>query len=208
MIIRPATLLKFHDLSKKRKYRLLYSSGSKGKSGPKGPSREIIQVIVEFKLRNPRYGFPRIAQQINKAFGIEIDKDVVRRLLAAHYQPGSGDDGPSWLTFLGHMKDSLWSIGLFHCESILLKIHWVLVVMDQFTRHIIGFGVHAGGVDDLALFQLLNTAISTQNVRTTSAPTMIRYSCTTDGKQIFAFWIFRRSNPFPTCPYCIPSSNG
>ena len=28
VIIRPSTLLKFHDLLKKRKYRLLYSSGS------------------------------------------------------------------------------------------------------------------------------------------------------------------------------------
>ena len=28
------------------------------------------------------------------------------------------DSGPSWLTFIGHMKDSLWSIGLFRCESI------------------------------------------------------------------------------------------
>ena len=164
VIIRPATLLKFHDLLKKRKYRLLYSSGSKGKFGPKGPSREIIQAIVEFKQRNPRYGCPRIAQQINKAFGIEIDKDVVRRVLAAHYRPGSGDDGPSWLTFLGHTKDSLWSIDLFRCESILLKSHWVLVVMDQFTRRIIGFGVHAGDVDGLALCQMFNTVISTHSV--------------------------------------------
>ena len=47
MIIRPSTLLKFHDILKKRKYRLLYSSGSKGKPCPKRPSRELIQAIVE-----------------------------------------------------------------------------------------------------------------------------------------------------------------
>ncbi len=79
VIIKPSTLLKFYDMLKKRKYRLLYSSGSKGKPGPKGPSPELIQAIVELKRRNPRFGCPRIAQQINKAFGIEIDKDVVRR---------------------------------------------------------------------------------------------------------------------------------
>ena len=90
VIIRPSTLLKFHDILKKRKYRLLYSSGSKGKPGPKGPSRELIQAIVELKQRNPRFGCPRIAQQINKAFGVDIDKDVVRRVLAAHYRPGDG----------------------------------------------------------------------------------------------------------------------
>ncbi|MDH3466470.1 MAG: hypothetical protein OES26_11305 [Gammaproteobacteria bacterium] len=32
------------------------------------------------------------------------------------------------------MKDSLWSVDLFRFESITLKSHWVLVVMDQFTR--------------------------------------------------------------------------
>jgi len=35
------------------------------------------------------------------------------------------------------MKDSLWSIDLFRCEFIRLKSHWVLVVMDQFTRRLI-----------------------------------------------------------------------
>jgi len=64
------------------------------------------------KRRNPRWGCPRIAQQITLAFGIEIDRDIVRRILSLHYRPDS-DSGPSWLTFLGHMKDSLWSCDLF-----------------------------------------------------------------------------------------------
>jgi transposase InsO family protein len=46
----------------------------------------------------------------------------------------------------------------------LLNTHWVLVVMDQFTRRIIGFGVHAGDVDGVALCRMFNTAISTQRV--------------------------------------------
>jgi hypothetical protein len=147
VIIRPSTLLKFHNLLKQRKYRLLYSSaGSKRKPGPKGPSPELIQAIVEMKQRNPRFGCPRIAQQINKAFGTNIDKDVVRRVLATHYKSSPSDGGPSWLTFIGNTKDS----------------HWVLVVMDQFTRRIIGFGIHAGNVDGVALCRMFNTAISSQ----------------------------------------------
>jgi len=53
---------------------------------------------------------------------------------------------------------------MFRCESILLRTHWVLVVMDQFTRRIIGFGVHAGDVDGMALCRMFNTAISTKDV--------------------------------------------
>ncbi|MDH3279726.1 MAG: transposase [Gammaproteobacteria bacterium] len=53
---------------------------------------------------------------------------MVRRVLAKYYHPDGDGNGPSWLTFLGHMKDSLWSVDLFRCESITLKSHWVLVV--------------------------------------------------------------------------------
>ena len=52
--------------------------------------------------------------------------------------------GISWLTAIGHAKDSLWSIDLFRCESILLQSYWVMVVMDVFTRRLIGFGIERG----------------------------------------------------------------
>ena len=161
VILRPSTLLKIHDILKKRKYRLLYTARKKAKPGPKGPSQELIDAIVELKRRNTRFGCPRIAQEINKAFGVDIDKDVVRRVLEKHYRPGPGSGhGPSWLTFIGHMKDSLWSVDLFRCESILLKTHWVLVITDQFTQRIIGFGVNVGDVDGAALCRMFNSAIS------------------------------------------------
>jgi transposase InsO family protein len=115
---------------------------------------------VELKRRNPRFGCPRIAQQVAKTFGIKIDKDVVRRILAAHYRPDRGVGGPSWLTLLGHAKDSLWSMDLFRVESVLLRTHWILVVMDQFTRRVIRFGVQAGAVDGVALCRMFNHAIS------------------------------------------------
>jgi putative transposase len=99
-----------------------------------------------------------------KAFGIAIDKDGVRRVLAAHYRPERRDSGPSWLTLLGHAKDSLWSLDLFRTESILLKTHWILVIMDQFTRRIIGFGVHAVAVDGRALCRMFNQAIPGQGL--------------------------------------------
>ena len=64
------------------------------------------------------------------------------------------------LTFIGHMKDILRSVDLFRCESITLKCHWVLVVMDQFTRRIIGLAAHAGEVDGIALCRMFNHIIA------------------------------------------------
>ena|SRR5579863_3787910 len=61
---------------------------------------------------------PRIALLISRVFGVEVDKDGVRRVLAKHDRPDSTGSGPSWLTFIGNARDSLWSVDLFRCESI------------------------------------------------------------------------------------------
>ena len=161
-LVKPATLLKFHKALVDRKYRLLFSSSSHPrKPGPKGPSAELIAAIIALTRRNPRFGCLRIAQQISHAFGVDIDKDVVRRVLAKHYRPDdSGTDGLPWLTFIGHIRDSLWSVDLFRCESILLRSHWVLVIMDVFTRRIIGFGVERGSIDGLSVCRMFNHVVA------------------------------------------------
>ena len=159
IVLKPSTLLHLHRILTQRKYRLLFSPKCRRKPGPKGPSNELIDAIVATKQRNPFWGCPRIAQQIALAFGVPVDKDVVRRVLATHHSPKPDAGGPSWLTFLGHMKDSLWSADLFRCESAVLRTHWILVVMDQYSRRIIGFGLHTGTVDGLALCRMFNHAI-------------------------------------------------
>ena len=95
VVLKPATLTKFRRALFSRNYLRLFSPRKNGKSGPKGPSDDLVRVIVELKRRNARFGCPRIAQQINKAFGLNIDKDVVRRVLAKHYRPEHYDGGPS-----------------------------------------------------------------------------------------------------------------
>ena len=159
--VRPSTLLAFHAALVRRKYRRLFSSRPcPKKSGPKGPSEALIQAIVELKSRNPRFGCPRIARIISHTFGVDVDKNVVHRVLAKHYRPTSGGSGPSWLSFIGHASDSLWSVDLFRCESIVRRTYWVLVVMDQFTRRLVGVGVHRGAaVTGVDVCRLFNAAI-------------------------------------------------
>lgn len=67
-------------------------------------------------------GRGRIAQQLSLIFGAGIDKDVVRRVLAKYYEPRHGSDSPSWLTFLTRVKDSLRSVGLLRCESLISRL--------------------------------------------------------------------------------------
>src|SRR5215469_16536546 len=196
IVLKPSTLLAIHKAMSNQKYRLLFSS-KRRKPGPKGPSAQLVHAVVEMKQRNPHWGCPRIAQQIALAFHIQIDKDVVRRILAHHYLPGKDSGGPSWLTFLGHMRDSLWSMDLFRCESAMLRTHWVLVVLDQYTRRIIGFGVHAGTVDGVALCRM-SIALFEGNAgcRTSSAPITIRFIGSTNGRPTSgSIWIIFCSRP-------------
>jgi putative transposase len=156
-VLRPSTLMGFHQALVKRKYRLLFTPRRRGKPGPKGPSPELVSAILEMKRRNPRFGYRRIAEQLALAFGIEVDKDTVRRVLAKRYRPGPS--GSSWLAFLGHSKDSLWSVDFFRCESLSLKTHWVMVVMDQFTRRIVGFAVRPGVLDGPTVCRMFNEVL-------------------------------------------------
>ena len=163
--VRPSTLLAFHAALVRRKYRCLFSwRPCPKKPGPKGPSEALIQAIVELKSRNPRFGCPRIARIIARTFGVDIDRNVVRRVLAQHYRPSSDGTGHSWLALIGHTRDSLWSVDLFRCESLVLRSYWVLVVMDQFTRRLVGVGVHAGAVTGIDLCRMFNAAIHGQGV--------------------------------------------
>src|SRR6266480_1085171 len=124
IVLRPSTLLSLHQALRNRKYRLLFSSQRRGRPGPKGPNKEFLEAVVQMKQRNPTWGCPRIAQQMALAFDLPIDKDVVRRILASHYRPEQDSGGPSWLTFIGHLKDSFWGLDMFRCESATLRTHW------------------------------------------------------------------------------------
>ena len=62
--MKPSTLLSFHRALVHRKYRLLFSPKRRAKPGPKGPDLDLIRAVVEMKQRNPRWGCPRIAEQI------------------------------------------------------------------------------------------------------------------------------------------------
>jgi putative transposase len=95
IVLRPSTLLRLHQALTARKYRRLFSPTVGKKPGPKGPSQEVVAAVVDMKQRNPTWGCPRIAQQIALAFGIPINKDVVRRILTVRYQPRPDAAGPS-----------------------------------------------------------------------------------------------------------------
>jgi len=53
IVITLATLLKSHKALIKRKYSMLFTNKTKEKPGLKGPSTELIKLIIEMKKRRP-----------------------------------------------------------------------------------------------------------------------------------------------------------
>ncbi len=160
VIIKPATIFAFHKALVNRKYRKLYSNKTKKVPGRKSQDQVLIDLVIDMKRRNPSFGYGRISMQILEAFGLTISRFAVGRILRKNRHNLPSGDGPSWLTFVGHMTDSLWSVDLFRCESATLKSHWVMVVIDQFTRRIIGFAVHAGDCDGIVYCRMFNQIIA------------------------------------------------
>jgi len=107
----------------------------------------------------------KVAVAIRPSTLLRFHRALVR-ILANHPLPKSGGKGPSWLSAIAEAGDSLWSVDLFRCESILLKSFWVMVVMDVFTRRIVGFGVEPAHIDGISVCRMFNQARSGQPLPT------------------------------------------
>jgi len=145
IIVKPATLIKYHSALVKNKFSVIFGNRKrdKQKPGPKGLSQEVINAIVQAKILNYRMGANKIKEMINLHFKLELTERQVRHVIKTYYKPDPLEQYKrSWLTFLGHTKDSLWSLDWFRVESATLQSYWVMVVMDQFTRKVLGFGVN------------------------------------------------------------------
>src|SRR6266702_8327314 len=64
IVLKTSTLLHFHKMRIQQKYRLLFSPKRVRRPGCKGPTKELIDAVVEMKRRNRTWGCKRIAQQI------------------------------------------------------------------------------------------------------------------------------------------------
>jgi hypothetical protein len=81
------------------------------------------------KRRNPRWGCPRIAQQIALAFGVQIDKDVVRRILRVHCR--SSDHDPLY-------RFHRWQVNLRVLEVAEIKTIPYVPLSYPFVERLIG----------------------------------------------------------------------
>ena len=102
IVLKPSTLLNLHQTLRNRKYQLLFSPKRRRKPGPKGPSRELIEAVVQAKQRNPAWGVRELLSRWPWLSTSQSTKTGFEGFFS-HYRPRSG--GPSCLTFIGHLKE-------------------------------------------------------------------------------------------------------
>ena len=64
IVLRPSTLLSLHQALRNRKYRLLFSSQRRGRPGPKGPNKELLEAVVQMKQRNPTWAVRELLNRL------------------------------------------------------------------------------------------------------------------------------------------------
>jgi hypothetical protein len=115
-----------HRALVRRKYRRLFSSTPRAKkSGPKGPDAALIQAssssgraILGSAVHGSRASsLGHSGSTSTRTSCTACWRNTIARLRA--------ELGPSWLSVIGHTRDSLWSVDWFRCESIVLRSYWV-----------------------------------------------------------------------------------
>ena len=103
--------------------------------------RQTRELVLRLARENPRWGYQRIAGELNK-LGLAVSPSTVRRLLRApSLGPAPRRSGPSWREFLRAQAASVVACDFFCVETALLRRYYVLFFIELQTRR-----VHLAGV--------------------------------------------------------------
>jgi hypothetical protein len=92
--------------------------------------------MLRFARENPRWGYPRIAGELQK-LGLRVSPSTVRRLLlAAGLKPAPRRSGPSWREFLERQAASMIACDFFTVETISLRRFYVLFFIELESRYV------------------------------------------------------------------------
>jgi putative transposase len=92
--------------------------------------------VLRLARENPRWGYQRIAGELNK-LGLAVSPSTVRRLLAnAGLGPAPRRSGPSWREFLRAQAASVVACDFFTVETALLRRYYVLFFIELQTRRV------------------------------------------------------------------------
>jgi putative transposase len=131
LLVTPNTLLRWHRELVRRRW--THPSARAGRPPIDARTREL---VVRLARENPRWGYQRIAGELNK-LGLAASPSTVRRLLArAGLGPAPRRSGPSWREFLRAQAASVIACDFFTVDTALLRRYYVLFFIELQTRRV------------------------------------------------------------------------
>ena len=129
-MVSPTTLLRWHRRLVARRW--TYD----GRRGRPPLDAEILALVLRLARENPRWGYQRIAGEIN-GLGLRVSATTVRKILhRAGLGPAGSRGGLSWRVFLRQQAQSMLAVDFFTVETISLRRIYVLFFIELEARRV------------------------------------------------------------------------
>jgi putative transposase len=157
--VTPATLLRWHRWLVARRW--TYG----GRSGRPPIGGEIRELVLRLVRENPRWGYQRIAGELN-GLGVSVSATTVRKILReAGLGPAGERSGLSWRAFLRAQAESMLAVDFFTVETISLRRLYVLFFIELRNRRVHLAGCTANPTGDWVTQQARQFAWALQQRR-------------------------------------------
>jgi len=128
--VTPSTVLRWHRRLVARRW--TYA----GQTGRPQIGGEIRELVLRLARENPRWGYQRIAGEIN-GLGLTVSATTVRKILReAGIGPAGSRGGLSWRAFLRQQAQSMLAVDFFTVETISLQRLYVLFFIELGSRRV------------------------------------------------------------------------
>jgi putative transposase len=125
LMVTPQTLPRWHRELVRRKW-----AQPRGRPGRPAVDRQVRELVLRLARENPRWGYPRIAGELQK-LGLGVSPSTVRRLLlGAGLEPAPRRSGLSWRMFLRQQAASMLACDFFTVETVALRRFYVLFFIE------------------------------------------------------------------------------
>jgi putative transposase len=129
-VVTPRTLLRWHRGLGARRWTYTSRTGRPPIGGA------IHQLVLRLARENPRWGYQRIAGEIN-GLGLRVSATTVMKILRqAGIGPAAERAGLSWRAFLRAQAQSMLAVDFFTVETISLQRLYVLFFIELASRRV------------------------------------------------------------------------
>lgn len=154
LIVKPATVLKWHRMGFKRYWRWK----SRGAGRPK-IAAATIALIKKMSRENPGWGEDRIEGELRK-LGIKAAPSTIRKYKVKHVKPPS----PTWRIFLRSHADQIWACDFFTVHTIFFKPLHVFFFIGHDRRKIVHVGVTSAPSSEWTARQYMNAILRADKI--------------------------------------------